>query len=183
MRRLTIIALALLSTLALSACNKEERILHGATEGAYLDIGEVKYQVQISRILNPRDPEDRAYLVGLQGGQAELPAGQEWFAVFIRAQNESGEPQPAATDYTITDTQGTTFRPMQFSQDNVFAYRAGQIAPHGQIPVLDSPPAETTIQGSLLLYRIPTTNLENRPLELSIRAPGNPDVATVDLDV
>jgi hypothetical protein len=184
MRRPTIIALALLPALALGACGtKEERVLHGATEGVYLDLGPVKYQVQISRVLNPADPEDKAYLIGMQGGDTRLAVGQEWFAVFVRAQNESSQPQQAANEYTITDTQQTKFRPVQFGPDNVFAYRPGQIAPHGLIPVPDSPPAETTIQGSLLLFRIPAKNLENRPLELSIRAPGVPDTATVDLDV
>ncbi|MEA2249281.1 MAG: hypothetical protein QOH46_3810 [Solirubrobacteraceae bacterium] len=189
MRRPTIIALALLCALALGACGtKEHRILHGGTEGVYLDLGPegiepVKYQVQISRVLNPADPEDKAYLVGLPGDQSRLPAGQEWFAVFVRAQNEASTAQQAASDYTITDTQGTKFRPVQFGPENVFAYRGGRIGPHGVIPVPDSPPAETTIQGSLLLFRIPTKNLENRPLELAIRAPGIPDVATVDLDV
>jgi hypothetical protein len=184
MRRLTIISLALLSALALAACGtKEEHVLHGATEGVYLDLGELKYQVQISRVLNPADPEDKAYLVGLQGGQTTLPAGQEWFAVFVRVQNETSAAKQAADEYTITDTQGTKFRPVQFGPENVFAYRGGRIGPHGLIPVPDSPPAETTIQGSLLLFRIPTTNLENRPLELSIRAPGVTEEATVDLDV
>jgi hypothetical protein len=185
MRRPTIIALALLSALALGACgNKEKRVLHGSTEGAYLDLGPVKYQVQISRQLNPADPEDKAYLVGLSAADRRLPAGQEWFAVFVRAQNEAGTPQPAATEYAITDTQNTKFRPVQFGPDNVFAYRGGTIGPHGLIPVPDSPPAETTIQGSLLLFKIPTQNLENRPLEFSIRAPNAPgETATVDLDV
>ena len=184
MRRLTISALALLSALALGACgNKSHHVLHGATEGVYLDLGELKYQVQISRILNPADPEDKAYLVGLQGGDTKLPVGQEWFAVFMRVQNETSTAKQAANDYTITDTQGTKFRPAQFGPDNVFAYRGGRIGPHGLIPVADSPPAETTIQGSLLLFKIPTVNLENRPLELSIRAPGVTDIATVDLDV
>jgi hypothetical protein len=50
--------------------------------------------------------------------------------------------------------------------------------------VPDSPPSESTIQGSLLLFRIPTRNLENRPLELSIASPDTPgQTATVDLDV
>jgi hypothetical protein len=185
MRRPITLLLALLAATALAACgNKEERVLHGSTEGIYLDLGELKYQVQISRVLNPSNPEDRAYLVGLDPSQRELPAGQEWFAVFMRVQNESSEPHPAARDYTITDTQETKFRPVPLGPDNVFAYRAGEVGPKGLIPVPDSPAAESTIQGALLLFRIPTRNLENRPLELSIASPETPgEVATVDLDV
>lgn len=187
MRRPIIVALALLSALALGACgNKHERTLHGHTEGAYLDLGPLKYQVQISRLLNPVDPEDKAYLVGLTGADRQLKSGEEWFAVFMRVQNETGAPQQAGapSDYLITDTQGTKFRPIQIGPDNVFAYRGGTVLPHNLIPVPDSPPAETTIQGSLLLFKIPFTNLENRPLELSIQATNAPgETATVDLDV
>jgi hypothetical protein len=185
MRRPITLLLALAAATGLTACgNKEDRVLHGATEGIYLDLGELKYQVQISRQLNPTNPEDRAYLIGLPPNQRQLPAGQEWFAVFMRVQNEDSQPHPAARDYTITDTQDTKFRPIQLGPNNVFAYRARNVGPKSLIPVPDSPPSEGSIQGSLLLFKIPTRNLENRPLELSIASPDTPgEVATVDLDV
>ncbi|MEA2268347.1 MAG: hypothetical protein QOC64_957 [Solirubrobacteraceae bacterium] len=177
--------MTLLATLALAvalgACgHKEEHVLHGTTEGAYLDLGGMKYQVQISRVLNPNSPEDRAYLVGVDESERQLPAGQDWFAVFMRVENETGDPQRAASDYTITDTAATKFRPIDLGEDNVFAYRPDTVAPEGLLPVPDSPAAESTTQGALLLFRIPTRNLENRPLELSIRAG---ETATVDLDI
>jgi hypothetical protein len=188
MRRLLISLAAVLAATALGACGvKEEETLHGTTEGAYLDLGPLKYQVQISRLLNPASVEDRAYFVGLDESQRDLPAGQEWFAVFIRVENageEQGHPARAA-DYVITDTQERKFRPMTFAPENVFVYRGGgTLNPTAVLPAADSPPGQGSIQGSLLLYKIPTRNLENRPLELSIRssdAPGK--VATVDLDV
>jgi hypothetical protein len=185
MRRPMTMLLALVAATALAACgNKEERVLHGATEGIYLDLGELKYQVQISRVLNPRSPEDASYLVGLDASQRELPAGQEWFAVFMRVQNEDDVAHPAARDYTITDTQDTKFRPLPLGPDNVFAYRAGNVGPRSLIPAPDSPPSDGTIQGSLLLFKIPTRNLENRPLELAIASPETPgETATVDLDI
>jgi hypothetical protein len=170
---------------AVSACgNKEAETLHGSTEGAYLDLGGLKYQVQISRLLNPASVEDRAYLLGLNASQRNLPAGQEWFAVFMRVENDGEKPARVATDYTITDTQDTKFRPVPLGGDNVFAYRGGTLQPKDVLPAPDSPAGQGTIQGSLLLFKIPTTNLENRPLELSIRSPAAPGkTATVDLDV
>ena len=52
------------------------------------------------------------------------------------------------------------------------------------LPAPDSPAGQGSIQGALLLYKIPTANLENRPLELSIRSSAVPgETATVDLDV
>jgi hypothetical protein len=185
MRRPITLLLALVAATALAACcNKEDKVLHGSTEGIYLDLGELKYQVQISRLLNPSSPEDRSYLVGLDQSQLDLPAGQEWFAVFMRVQNETDEPLPAARNYTITDTQDTKFRPIPLGPDNVFAYRAGNVGPRGLIPTADSPASEGSIQGALLLFKIPTRNLENRPLELAIASPETPgETATVDLDI
>ena len=185
MRRSITLLLALAAAGALAACgNKEDKVLHGATEGIYLDLGELKYQVQISRVLNPSNPEDRSYLVDVPQSELRLPAGQEWFAVFMRVQNEDDVPHPAARDYTITDTQDTKFRPLQLGPNNVFAYRAGNVGPKSLIPAPDSPPSDGTIQGSLLLFKIPTRNLENRPLELSIASPENArEIATVDLDI
>jgi hypothetical protein len=142
----------------------------------------MKYQVQISRLLNPASIEDKYYFIGLPANQRRLPAGQEWFAVFIRVENDGEKAARAATDYTITDTQDTKFRPLQFSSDSVFAYRGGVLQPTDVLPAPDSPAGQGSIQGALLLFKIPTRNLENRPLELSIRTPAEPGkTATVDL--
>jgi hypothetical protein len=185
MRRPLVLIAALAAALALGACgNKEAETLHGETEGTYLDLGGMKYQVQISRLLNPFSIEDKYYLIGLPANQRQLPAGQEWFAVFIRVENDGEQAARAATDYTITDTQDTKFRPVQFAPENVFAYRGGVLQPTDVLPAPDSPAGQGSIQGALLLFRIPTRNLENRPLELAIRTPAAPGVtATVDLDV
>jgi hypothetical protein len=188
MRRLLTSLAVVAAAVAVGACgNKTDVELHGTTEGSYLDLGPLKYQVQISRLLNPASVEDRAYFVGLDPSQRDLPAGQEWFAVFMRVENAGEEPgHPArAADYVITDTQDTKFRPLTMAPENVFVYRGGgTLAPEAILPAPDSPAGQGSIQGALLLYKIPTRNLENRPLELSIRssdAPGK--TATVDLDV
>jgi hypothetical protein len=186
MRRLLTCLVAVAVALTVSACgNKEAETLHGDTEGSYLDLGGMKYQVQISRQLNPASVEDRDYLVGLPRDQRQPPAGQEWFAVFMRVENDGEKPARAATDYTITDTQDTKFKPVQIPGENVFVYRGGGVLqPKAVLPAPDSAPGQGSIQGAMLLFKIPTRNLENRPLELSIRTPDAPGkVATVDLDV
>jgi hypothetical protein len=176
----------LLAALGTAACgNKEAETLHGSTEGSYLDLGGMKYQVQISRQLNPSSVEDRAYLIGLSAADRRLPLNQEWFAVFMRVENDGTKPSRAATDYVITDTQGNKYRPLSFAPVNVFAYRGGgTLQPKHILPDPDSPAGQGSIQGALLLFKIPVANLENRPLELAIRTPSAPGkTATVDLDV
>ncbi len=184
MRRLVSLLLLAVLVTALSACGtKKDATLHAATEGTYLDLGPMKYQVQISRLLNPTDREDREYFAGLPAGQ-KLAPDEQWFAVFIRVQNESGKPQPAADQYAIKDTQGTIFRPITMGKDNLYAYRGGTVGPHQLIPVPDTTAAQSTIQGSLLLFKIPVKNFENRPLELEIDNSAIPNkTASVDLDV
>jgi hypothetical protein len=185
MRRLLASLAAVAAALAITACgNKQAETLHGSTEGSYLDLGGMKYQVQISRLLNPASIEDKYYFIGMSAADRRLPPGQEWFAVFMRVENDGTKAARAATDYTITDTQNTKFRPLPIGADNSFVYRGGTLQPTDVLPAPDSPAGQGSIQGALLLFKIPTRNLENRPLELSIRsadAPGK--TATVDLDV
>jgi hypothetical protein len=185
LRPVCTIAAAAVLALSLGACgDKVAKVTTGDTEAAYLDVGGLKYQVQISRALNPRDAEDRGYLTGVGPGDQQLTSKETWFAVFVRVQNTSGQPHPTASDYTITDTQGTVFRPVPLSAVNLFAYRPGTLGPKGIIPIADSAPAEGPIQGSLLLFKIPFANLENRPLELEIKSPqAPPESASVALDI
>jgi hypothetical protein len=175
--------MVLVLALAVSACgNKEKTTRFGATEGAYLDAGDLKYQVQISRELNPADPEDRGYLIGAD--EKTVTPGETWFGIFMRVQNVTNAQHPAAREFELSDTQGNTWRPIPLPAQNVFAYRPVELPAQSVLPVADSPAAENTIQGSLLLFKIPYANLQNRPLVLKVVDPANPsDTAEVDLDV
>jgi hypothetical protein len=185
LRPVCTIAAAAVLALSLGACgDKVAKITHGETEASYLDVGGLKYQVQISRALNPRDVEDHGYLIGLGPGDQQLTSQETWFGVFMRVQNPTNQPRPTASDYTITDTEGTVFRPLPLTAVNLFAYRPGTLGPSGITPIPGSAPAEGPIQGSLLLFKIPFANLENRPLELEIRNPQAPqESASVALDI
>lgn len=182
-RTLALLTVALLAV-ALSACgNKESVVHHAATEGTYLDVGPMKYQVQISRLLNPTDREDREYLLGLPAGQ-KLGPDEQWFAVFMRVENQSDKVQPAADRYSIKDTQGTVFRPIALPRTNVFAYQPDKVGPHDILPLSSTAAAQGTIQGTMLLFKIPVKNFENRPLALEIQNSAVPNTtASVDLDV
>jgi hypothetical protein len=183
-RVLALLAVAVLG-LAAGACgNKKHEVTRGETEGIYLDLGDLKYQVQISRQLNPADAEDRAYLAGVPAAERTLRPDQTWFAIFVRVQNTTNSPHTSAEEFEIIDTQGTIFRPIELGPENPFAYRPATLPPESVLPRPDSPAAENTIQGSLLLFKMPYANLENRPLEFEIRDPADPErTALVALDV
>jgi hypothetical protein len=185
LRRSLTLLLVALAALAVGACgNKESRTLHGDTEGEYIDVGPMKYQVQISRLLNPASTEDRAYLIDLPAGET-LGADDEWFAVFMRVENGSGDPQRAADSYEIVDTQDNHYKPIQMGPKNVFAYRPDVVASGQVLPLPDSPSGQNSIQGAMLLFKIPVENFANRPLVLRISPPAGAgtEVGTVDLDV
>jgi hypothetical protein len=187
LRRAILLAALALFALPLAACgNKEEITTHGETEGTYVDVGHLVYQVQISRQLNPNDPEDKGYLIDLPFGQDQLAPDEAWFAVFVKAWNEGEEVAPAADNFTIVDSQGTVYHPVPIGEDNVFAYRAGDVPAGEQVPELDSAASNNpSVQGSMVLFKVKYDTFNNRPLDLVIHAPEGeePAEASVNLDV
>ena len=183
MRRIASLLTLLAVVGGLSACGtKEDVVTEGETEGTYLDVGPLKYQVQISRQLNPTDKEDRTFLVGLPKAERRLDDESVWFAVFVRAENESDKAQPAAQDFKIETTADEEFEPVHLASVNTFAYKPVSIPPEGKLPDPDSIAGANGINGRLLLFKVPRTSLENRPLEFKITGTGGEE-ATVALDV
>jgi hypothetical protein len=183
-RVLLLLALAAAAVLALAGCaNKIETRTIGKTEGLYIDVGELKYQVQLSRIINPNDEEDRAYLAGLPAGTVQPKSDEAWFGVWMRVQNvTSKKTLTAADEFEISDTQEHTFKPTAVS--NPFAYQAQDLGPKTIVPSANSPAGEGVIQGSVILFKLTTEALANRPLEFKIQSPALAgDVGVVDLDV
>lgn len=171
--------------MALAGCgNRIETRTVGQTEGLYIDVGELKYQVQLSRIINPSDEEDRHYLEGLPAGTAQPGSDEAWFGVWMRVQNTTSEKTlTAAGGFEIVDTQEHSFTPIALD-NNPFAYEAQPLAPKTIVPSSNSPAGEGVIQGSLILFKLTTEALANRPLEFKIQSPALPDdVGIVDLDV
>jgi hypothetical protein len=191
LRKLLLVATAVLAVLALGACgDSHTKVTTGTYAGVgganapYLDVGPLSYEVQISRQLNPSDTEDASYLEGLTPAQRRLLPGQEWFAVFMQVYNHTGRALPAATSLTITDTQNNAYTPILPDQTNPFAYRAGLVPAESQLPVPQSVPSFGPTQGSLVLYKIQVTSLDNRPFEFKIVDPTNPSLtASAELDV
>ena len=185
-RRLSMIACSLLASVVVAGCgNKESVIKQADTEGAYLDLGQLRYQVEISRQLNPADVEDRAYLQGLPPSVARLKPGESWFAIFVRVENDYKTPRKAATQFELTDTQGAKYRPIPVPRSNPFAYQGGNVAGKSTLPPAGSvAQLNESINGALVLFKVKTSSFDNRPLELKVFGPTVPqDEATQGLDV
>jgi hypothetical protein len=181
MRRAAAIAFA---SLLLAGCGEKHDFVHEAeTEGIYVDVGNLVYQVQLSRYLNPGDVEDREYLMGLPAGTSpELPGDETWFGVWMRVKNYTNETLTPTQSFTIVDTEENEFQPIRLADTNVFAYRGEPLGADQVLPRPDTAAASGPIQGSLILFRIPTESLQNRPLKLEIEQAGS-EPAEVDLDL
>jgi hypothetical protein len=180
-----------LALLALAGCgSSHSRVSTGtyAGEGGanapYLNVGPLSYEVQLSRQISPFDTEDAAYLQGLTTAQSALTPEQEWLAVFLQVYNRTSMAEPAATAVTISDTRGNVYSPVVPGAANQFSYRAGTVPGKSTLPTPDSITAAGPTQGALLLYKIQTVSLNNRPLKITIADPEDPaQQATAVLDV
>jgi hypothetical protein len=192
-RRTLALLLTLLAMPALAACGSDQPVVEegeqetrpaqvAETEGIYLDVDELKYQVQTSRQLNPGIAEDRGYLEGLPAADRTLEGDQVWFAVFMRVENHTEEPIPTVEDFEIRDTQENIYRPMQLGPANPWAYRPVAVEPQEIYPGQDSPAGERAPNGALLLFKIDQFSLDNRPLELLFTGRSGQE-AIVNLDV
>lgn len=180
---------ALLSAGSLAACGKHPdehaRVVRAENEGLYLKVGDLKYQVQVSRQLNPDDTQDKSMLRGVPVAERELKPDEVWFGVFMQVENEASEPQQPSGDIEIIDTQEDVFKPVELDDTNLFAYRAAEAIPPGEvIPLLDTPAYDSPVRGAMLLFKLTITALDNRPLELKIEGTTAPrQTGIVDLDV
>jgi hypothetical protein len=145
-------------------------------EGEPVELGELQYNVVFSRFLNPNDNEDSAYLVG----QPQAPPGSAYFGVFLEVQNESDEPQALADSFTIVDADKQTFDAIE--SESLYALPfGGEVEAEEQVPILDSTAQQGPIEGSLVIFELPASASENRPLTLEIPGPDGPATVTLDL--
>jgi len=161
--------------LTFSACGYESDS-KDVVEGEVVKLGELKYQVIFSRYLNIHDNEDAAYLVG----QPPPKNDSNYFGVFLEVQNKSEETQRLADSFSIEDAEHVTYHAIP--SESLYAFPAGgEVESQESIPTPDSTPQQGPIEGSLVLFEIPETASQNRPLVLSIPGPGGPAEVTLDL--
>jgi hypothetical protein len=152
-------------------------------EGLDVRVGGIDYTVFITRELNPALPDDRGYWQG-----EEAKPGSALYGVFLQACNRSDEDDDledatyeATDEFTVVDTQGNEYEPLEVDEENVFHYHAGPVEPGQCIPLEGSLPQQGPTGGAMLPFLFPLEAGENRPLELEIHADG--EEAAVELDL
>ena len=154
------------------------------TEGIYVTVDDVKYQIQISRILDPASPEDQAYLRGAaRDGDAGRRRG------LVRASSCASRTTPTSRTRSPTSSSSTTRRATSSSRSSstprstCSSTSPSELEPGTVYPELNAPASDNTIRGGLLLFKIPAASLGNRPLEFEIESPSGGENAIIDIDV
>ncbi len=164
-------------TLPLGGCGSQHE--EAAREGLAVLVDGIRYNVFLSRQLNPRIPPDKAYY--------ERPApgpGAIHFGVFLEACNEDGLPRQTVTGFKVVDNQDNSFRPVGLPESNDFAYDAEVLEREECIPEEGSLADLGPTGGAMLLFELPLEALENRPLVLHIgTALPLPEQGRVELDL
>ena len=154
-----------------------------AREGLSIPIGGAFYNVFITRQLNLDVVPDSAYYEGPPPRKDETLYG-----VFLQVCNEEEKPVLTASHFRVKDSQENEFEPVELPEDNAFAYQPRTIKQDECIPEVGSVAQQGPTAGSMLLFRLPLDVTENRPLELEIQSPYDPetgkrDTRTIELDL
>jgi hypothetical protein len=186
MARLALLLCAAISIFGLSACFKKKPIHTSAdTEGIYVSAAGVSYQVQLSRELNPFTNEDAGYLRGLPPLTVKPNNQEEWFAIWMRAENLGKKPVKmlGIDQYSLIDTQGNVYKPVPLTNANPLRYTPVVIPAHTTIPLAGSAAYFSPTQGEELLFKINVNAYQNRPLTLHLLGPGSPGPTLADVSI
>lgn len=185
-RRLLALTLLAGALTGLAACgDKQATVSAGESEAVFVTLGELQYQVQMSRQLNPADAGDSDLLAGIDPAESSLGAEDLWFGVWVRASNSGDSIASTADDFKIVDTRGEEFEPMLVEESNKLVFRKAPVqADGGQYPNPNSAAANLPTTGAVLIFKLPNLVLNYRPLELEIKSSDLPGKkASVTLDV
>jgi hypothetical protein len=173
----SVLVVAFVAGLLLAGCGSDPEDTLKVDEGEPMKLGNLVYNVQISRFLNPNDDEDKAYLAG----QPPPPNDEFYLGVFMQVSNDGSTPEAVPTDFIVEDTVGTRFKPV--ASDSLFALDlGGKVPADGQLPKPETTAANGPIQGAMVLFLVSRSALEDRPLVLHIPAPSGP-AGEVELDI
>ncbi len=180
MRRKGALALVLLLTLAVagvSGCGND--LGKEGSEGEPIQLGDLKYNVQETRFLNPSQSDDKEYLAGQQ---LPTPAGKLYLGVFLTIHNSGDNPVrvPTNAEMSVVDTTGAAYQSIPSHTD--FAAPLGSLLPPGgDIPGAGTAAANGPTQGALVLFLVNQDLNENRPPKLEINSQGETGEITLDI--
>jgi hypothetical protein len=181
--RAAVLAVGTLAAVSLSACgHKIANPTTADTEGSYVRAGDLTYQVQISRQLNPSAAEDHQYLSGVTA-TGPTP-DQQWFAVFLWAKNETHRVLTTTNSFDIVDTQGNKYYPVPINAStNPYAWTSQTLRPLATEPAPDTVASFGPTQGLELLFRLNNAVTANRPLTFEIHAANQAEPSSISLDL
>jgi hypothetical protein len=184
LRRLRIVACAAPLALGVAACGRVNVPPSSENNGVYVNAGPVTYQLEISRTLNQYSTEDSEYVKGVPPADASIGPTQLWYGVFLWAKNQTNRPQVTSDNVDIVDTQNDHYYPVPLNPAlNPYAWTAQTLAPGATEPAPNTVASFGPTQGGLLLFKLPDTIYDNRPLTLEIRGPTGKVWATIALDL
>ena len=173
-------ALALAVALALlgvAGCGED--LSKEAEEGVPIKLGDLEFNVQETRFLNPSQPDDSEYL---SGQTLQPPPGESYLGVFLTIHNAGDDTVklPTYAETSIVDTTGAAYEAIPSSTD--FAAPLGTELGGGEdVPAPDTAAANGPTQGAIVLFLVDTGINENRPLELEIEYEGETGAITLDI--
>jgi hypothetical protein len=150
-----------------------------ADEGVPIRLGDLNFNVQETRFLNPAQADDKEYLAGQQ---VPTPAGKSYLGVFLEIKNEGDEPVrlPSNAGMSVVDTTGAAYESIPSHTD--FAAPLGSaLAAGDDIPAPGTAAANGPTQGAIVLFLLDQGVSENRPLKLEIETAGETGEITLDI--
>jgi hypothetical protein len=171
--------------LGLAACGKSEHPPSSENDGVYEWAGPITYQLQLSRELNQYSTEDRQYVAGLPPGTSTtLGPGHIWYGVFLWAKNQTDQTHETSDNFRIVDTEQHYYYPLTLDTGlNEYAWTSQTLAPKAIEPAPNTTASFGPTQGGLLLFKLPITVYDNRPLTLQILGPGGEVWGSISLDL
>jgi hypothetical protein len=175
---IAVASLAALVGVVAAGCG-EDAVGKDVKEGETLGLGALEINVQLTRFLNPDDPEDSQYLAGQQ---LPPPKGMSYLGVFMQIKNTGDEDArlPTQSEISVVDTTGVAYPPVPSDTDYALDL-GGIVPPHEQVPATDTAAASGPVQGSIVIFLVDESAAENRPLDLEIAYMG--EDGTIELDI
>ena len=174
---LAVVLVFALATLGVAGCGNS--LGKEADEGIPIQLGDLKFNVQETRFLNPAQSDDKEYLAGQQ---LPTPKGKVYLGVFLTIHNSGDNPvrMPTNAQMTVVDTTGAAYQSIP-SQTDFAAPLGTPLASGADIPAPGTAAANGPTQGALVLFLVDQNLSENRPPKLEINSSGETGEITLDI--